>query len=95
MSQLLKINGQRLWDSLMEMARIGATAKGGCNRQTLTDLDREARDLYIEWARAAGCTVRIDTMGNIFARRAGKDNALPVVMTGSHIEVMRFVSSLL
>ena len=86
MPQILEINGQRLWDSLMEMARIGATVKGGCNRQTLTDLDREARDLYIEWAKAAGCTVRIDTMGNIFARRAGKDNELPVVMTGSHID---------
>lgn len=86
MPQLLKINGQRLWDSLMEMARIGATERGGCNRQALTDLDKEARDLYIEWAEAAGCTVRIDTMGNIFARRAGKDNDLPVVMTGSHID---------
>ncbi len=86
MSQLLQINGQRLWDSLMEMARIGATEKGGCNRQALTDLDRDARDLYIKWVKEAGCTVRIDTMGNIFARRAGSNNDLPVVMTGSHID---------
>jgi len=86
MSQPLHVNGQRLWDSLMEMARIGATAKGGCNRQTLTDLDKAARDLYIQWAEAAGCSIRIDTMGNIFARRSGKNNQLPVVMTGSHID---------
>jgi N-carbamoyl-L-amino-acid hydrolase len=86
MSQLLYVNGQRLWDSLMEMARIGATAKGGCNRQTLTDLDKQARDLYIKWAEEADCSIRIDTMGNIFARRSGKNNQLPVVMTGSHID---------
>ncbi len=86
MPRLIQVNGRRLWDSLMEMARIGATAKGGCNRQALTDLDREARDLYIKWVKEAGCTVRIDTMGNIFARRAGSNNDLPVVMTGSHID---------
>ncbi len=86
MPHLYHVNGQRLWDSLMEMAEIGATVKGGCNRQALTDLDKQARNLYIEWARRAGCTTRVDTMGNIFARRTGKNNNLPVVMTGSHID---------
>ncbi|MHC8508064.1 MAG: Zn-dependent hydrolase [Rhodospirillales bacterium] len=82
----LKINGQRLWDSLMEMAKIGATEKGGNCRLALTDLDREARDLFVSWCEAAGCTVKIDQMGNIFARRAGRDNALAPVMTGSHLD---------
>lgn len=86
METLIKINGSRLWDSLMNMARIGATDKGGCNRQALTDLDKQARDLYIQWAEEAGCTVRIDAMGNVFARRAGKDETLPAVVTGSHID---------
>ena len=67
----LKINAQRLWDSLMLFAKIGATDKGGCNRQALTDLDKQARDLWVSWAEDAGCSIRIDTMGNIFARREG------------------------
>ena len=83
--QNLRVNGERLWDSLMEMARIGATPKGGVNRQALTDLDKQGRDLFLEWCRAAGCSVRIDASGNIFARRAGKQD-LPAVMTGSHLD---------
>ena len=86
MTKPLTINSQRLWDSLMRMAQIGATPKGGCNRQALTDLDKQARDLYVEWAKEAGCTVRVDEMGNIFARRTGENAHLPVVMTGSHID---------
>ena len=82
----LKINAQRLWDSLMLFAEIGATDKGGCNRQALTDLDKQARDLWVSWAEDAGCSIRIDTMGNIFARREGLKDDLPVVMTGSHID---------
>jgi N-carbamoyl-L-amino-acid hydrolase len=82
----LEINGQRLWDSLMEMAKIGATEKGGCCRLALTDLDKQARDLYVSWAKDAGCTIKIDKMGNVFARRAGEDDNLPPVMTGSHID---------
>jgi N-carbamoyl-L-amino-acid hydrolase len=82
----VRINGQRLWDSLMEMAKIGATEKGGCCRLALTDLDKEARDLYVKWAKEAGCTIRIDKMGNVFAHRKGEDDALPPVMTGSHID---------
>ena len=82
----LKINGQRLWASLMEMARIGATPKGGVCRLTLTDLDRDGRDLFVRWCKEAGCTVKVDQMGNIFARRPGKNNALAPVGTGSHLD---------
>jgi beta-ureidopropionase / N-carbamoyl-L-amino-acid hydrolase len=82
----VKINGARLWASLMEMARIGATEKGGVCRLALTDLDKQARDLFVHWCRDAGCVVRVDRMGNIFARRAGRDDSLAPVMTGSHID---------
>ena len=82
----LKIDSDRLWDSLMEMARIGATEKGGVNRQALTDLDKQGRDLFVDWCKQAGCTIRVDRMGNIFARRAGKDDSLAPVMTGSHLD---------
>ena len=82
----LAINGQRLWDSLMEMAKIGATEKGGCCRLALTDLDKESRDLFSRWCSDAGCTIKIDKMGNIFARRAGRDDDLAPVMTGSHLD---------
>ncbi|MDD9916978.1 MAG: Zn-dependent hydrolase, partial [Rhodospirillaceae bacterium] len=82
----LKIDGARLWDSLMEMAQIGATEKGGVNRLALTDLDRESRDLFSRWCEAAGCTVTYDAIGNMFARRPGRDESLPPVMTGSHLD---------
>ncbi|MGH7004461.1 MAG: Zn-dependent hydrolase [Alphaproteobacteria bacterium] len=82
----LTINGQRLWDSLMELAEIGATEKGGVCRLTLTDLDRKARELFIRWCKEADATVTVDSMGNIFARREGRDPTRPPVMTGSHID---------
>ena len=82
----LKINGDRLWGSLMEMAKIGATPKGGVCRLALTDLDRQGRDLFVRWCREAGCTVKVDRMGNIFARRAGRNNDLAPVGTGSHLD---------
>ncbi len=69
----ISIDGARLWESLMEMAKIGATEKGGNCRLALTDLDREGRDLFVRWCEAAGCTVSVDAMGNIFARRPGRD----------------------
>lgn len=84
MSQALRINGQRLWDSLMEMAQIGATPKGGVSRLALTEEDRLGRDLFRQWAIEAGCTVKVDAMGNMFARRAGRNDSLPPVVTGSH-----------
>ena len=82
----LRINGARLWQSIMDLAQIGGTAKGGVCRLALTDLDRQGRDLFSQWARDAGCTIRVDAIGNIFARRAGTDNSLAPVMTGSHID---------
>ena len=82
----LRINGQRLWDSLMELAKIGATPKGGVCRLTLTDLDKQGRDLVTSWARDAGLTVTIDKIGNGFMRRPGRNNALPPIVTGSHID---------
>lgn len=85
-AQSLRIDGRRLWDSLMEMARIGATPAGGCNRQALTDEDRQGRDLFVSWCREIGCAVRVDQMGNIFVRRDGSDNSLPPVITGSHLD---------
>jgi N-carbamoyl-L-amino-acid hydrolase len=85
-SATLRVNGTRLWDSLMELAKIGATPKGGVCRLALTDLDRQGRDFFVAQAKAAGCTIRIDAVGNIFARRAGRNNALPAISTGSHID---------
>ena len=82
----LRINGPRLWSSLMEMAKIGATAKGGVNRLTLTDLDRQSRDLFAKWCKDAGCTITVDRMGSMFARRKGADDSLAPVMVGSHLD---------
>ena len=82
----IKINGERLWQSLMELARIGATPTGGVRRITLTDTDREGRDLFVRWAREAKLEVRWDAIGNIFARRAGGDPGAPPVMIGSHLD---------
>ncbi len=82
----MMINGERLWDSLMQMAKIGATKKGGSCRLALTDEDREGRDLFVNWAQEVGCSIVIDDMGNIFARRAGTDPARPPVAAGSHLD---------
>ncbi len=82
----LRINADRLWDSLMEMARIGGTDKGGVCRIALTDLDRQGRDLFVRWCREAGCEIRVDQVGNIFARRPGRDMSRPPIMTGSHLD---------
>src|SRR5262245_20745506 len=82
----ISVNGERLWRSLMDLAKIGATDKGGVRRLALTDLDRQGRDLVCGWQREAGCTITVDRIGNIFARRAGSDDALPPVVSGSHID---------
>ncbi len=82
----IAIKSERLWQSLMDLARIGATEKGGVRRLALTKLDGEARDLFIRWCKDAGCSVTIDGIGNIFARRAGRNDALPPIITGSHID---------
>ena len=82
----LKINSERLWDSLMDMARVGPGVAGGNNRQTVTDADSEGRHLFQTWAEAAGCSMGLDQMGNMFAMRAGTDpDALPVYV-GSHLD---------
>ena len=73
----LSVNGNRLWQSLMDLARIGATAKGGTRRLALTALDGQGRDLVTGWMRDAGMRVRVDQLGNIFARRAGRDDTAP------------------
>ncbi|WP_420915806.1 Zn-dependent hydrolase [Oceaniglobus indicus] len=80
------IDGSRLWDSLMEMAKIGPGVAGGNNRQTLTDEDAQGRALFRTWCEAAGLTMGLDTMGTMFARREGTDpDALPVYV-GSHLD---------
>ena len=82
----LKINGDRLWNSLMDMAEIGPGVAGGNNRQTLTDEDGEGRHLFQKWCDAAGCSMGVDQMGNMFATRPGTDpDALPVYV-GSHLD---------
>ncbi len=82
----LRINSARLWDSIMEMAKIGPGVAGGNNRQTLTDADAEGRALFQSWCEAAGMTMGVDEMGTMFAMRAGEDpDALPVYM-GSHLD---------
>ena len=82
----LRINSDRLWDSLMEMAKIGPGIAGGNNRQTLTDEDGEGRRLFQKWCEAAGLEMGVDQMGTMFARREGTDpDALPVYV-GSHLD---------
>jgi beta-ureidopropionase / N-carbamoyl-L-amino-acid hydrolase len=80
------INADRLSSSLGEMARIGATPKGGVCRLALTDADKAGRDLFVSWCREAGCTIRVDQLGNIFARREGANPERPPVVTGSHLD---------
>jgi N-carbamoyl-L-amino-acid hydrolase len=82
----LSIDAARLWDSIVETAQIGATPKGGVRRLTLTDLDRQVRDWFVSACKAAGCTVKVDELGNIFARRPGRDNTKPPIAIGSHLD---------
>src|SRR6185369_13633371 len=82
----VRVNGARLWRSLMDLARIGATPKGGVKRLTLTETDREGRELFARWAKEAGLEVRTDAIGNIFARRAGIEAAAAPVAIGSHLD---------
>ncbi|MBS7792642.1 Zn-dependent hydrolase [Roseococcus sp. SDR] len=86
MSTNQKINGPRLWDTLMAMAEIGATPKGGVKRLTLTEVDKAGRQRFTQWCEQLGLTMRVDAMGNMFARREGRDpKRLPVLM-GSHLD---------
>ena len=83
---MLKVNQERLWESLMEMGRIGGLPNGGCCRLALTDEDKAGRDLFVNWCRQSDCEVEIDQVGNIFARRSGTNPELPAVATGSHLD---------
>ena len=85
-TRTLRINGSRLWDSLMMLASIGATPKGGVCRLALSDLDKQGRDLVIAWGLELGLAVTVDQIGNVFMRRSGRNNSLPPIMTGSHID---------
>ena len=82
----LRIDHDRLWSSLMELGQIGGTEKGGVCRIALTDLDRQGRDLFVRWAKEAGCTIKVDQLGNVFARREGRDPSRAPIMTGSHLD---------
>jgi len=82
----LTIDGERLWSTLERSGEIGPGRAGGLCRLPLTDADREMRDQFIEWCKAAGCTISIDRLGNIFARREGSEPELPPVLVGSHLD---------
>lgn len=82
----LRINSDRLWDSIMEMAKIGPGIAGGNNRQTVTHEDGEGRHLFKRWCEAAGLEMGLDEMGTMFARREGTDPSLPPVYVGSHLD---------
>jgi N-carbamoyl-L-amino-acid hydrolase len=84
--QSLSVDGRRLWRSLMDLARIGATDKGGNCRLALTRLDGQGRDLVVGWMKEAGLAITVDQVGNIFGRRPGRRDDLPPVMAGSHID---------
>ena len=86
MNAQLSINGDRLWSRLVTMAQFGALPGGGCNRQALTDEDLAGRNQFIQWCESIGCQIRIDSIGNIFARLAGEDDKLSPVITGSHLD---------
>ena len=81
-----RIDGQRLWSTLMAMAEIGATPKGGVKRLTLTEVDRQGRDRFAKWCRELGLTLRVDEIGNMFARREGRDPTRAPVLMGSHLD---------
>ena len=82
----LRVNGKRLRSTLEEMAKIGGTPGGGVTRLALSDEDKQARDLFVKWLKELNLEITVDEMGNIFGRRPGKNNDLPPVMAGSHID---------
>ena len=82
----LRVDGQRLWSSIMAIGEIGPGQHGGSCRLALTDEDRDGRDLFIRWCEEIGCSITIDDMGNIFARREGRNNDRPPIVAGSHLD---------
>ncbi|EJM73904.1 amidase, hydantoinase/carbamoylase family [Pseudomonas sp. GM49] len=81
-----KVNGERLWGSLMDMAKVGATERGGNCRLALSREDLAGRELFMGWCREAGLSIAFDAIGNLFARREGQDNSLPPIVMGSHLD---------
>ena len=90
MTEHIRIDGERLWNSIMEMAQIGATANGGSHRLTLSDEDKVGRDLFASWCADAGLSLTVDDMGDMFARRAGRENDQAPVGIGSHLDTQPF-----
>jgi beta-ureidopropionase / N-carbamoyl-L-amino-acid hydrolase len=82
----LRVNGSRLRESLETMAKIGATPNGGVERLALSDEDKKARDLLVSWMKAIGLEVTVDAIGNIFGKRCGAQNGLPMILSGSHVD---------
>ncbi len=82
----IRINSDRLWDMLMDMAKIGPGIAGGNNRQTLTDADADGRQLFADWCQAEGLTMEVDELGNMFMTRPGQNNDLPPILVGSHLD---------
>ena len=83
---MLRVDGGRLWQSVMDMAEIGATDAGGSCRLALSDEDKAGRDLFAGWCREEDCGIHIDSLGNMFARRAGADDSLAPIVIGSHLD---------
>lgn len=84
--QTARINGSRLWSTIERSGEIGKGREGGLSRLALTDSDKEVRDQFVQWCQEAGLTVTVDRLGSIFGRRAGKDNSLPPILIGSHLD---------
>ena len=82
----MRIDGNALWADLMDTARFGGTPKGGIRRLTLTPEDKQVREWFASTCESLGCTITVDTMGNMFARRPGLDNSLPPITMGSHLD---------
>lgn len=82
----MRINGNALWANLMDTAQFGGTPKGGIRRLTLTPEDKQVREWFASICESLGCTITVDTMGNMFARRPGLDNSLPPITMGSHLD---------
>ncbi len=80
------VREDRLWQRHIDMAKLGATLKGGVNRQALSAEDAAARRLLAFWAAARGFTVATDTIGNLFVRYEGTDTSAAPVLTGSHMD---------
>ena len=82
----IEIDARRFWSTVMRSGQIGPGKAGGLRRLALTDADKEMRDLFVTWCTEAGCTITVDRVGNIFARRPGRDDHLPPVLMGSHLD---------